>query len=84
MDKKEVNTFNELKNEVLEISKDVAEIKLCLLGNPKKPLEEPGLVGVIGNNKRWVKNVNKTLTFLIPVSVGLAVRAIWTWILGDK
>ncbi len=84
MNRKEIKTFGQLKNEVLDIKEDVAEIKICLLGNPKKPLEEPGLVGVIGNNKRWVKNVNKALTFLIPVSVGLAIRATWTWILGDK
>jgi hypothetical protein len=84
MNRKEIKTFDQLKNEVLDIKEDVTIIKTCLLGNPKRPLEEPGLVGVIGNNKRWRRSVNKTLTFLIPVSVGLAVRAIWTWILGDK
>ncbi len=84
MNRKEIKTFDELKNEVLDIKEDVSDIKICLLGNPKKPLEEPGLVGVIGNNKRWRTKVNKTLTFLIPVSIGLAIRALWTWILGDK
>lgn len=84
MNKGEIKTFDQLKNEVLNIKEDVSDIKICLLGNPKRPLEEPGLVGVIGNNKRWVKNVNKALTLLVPVSVGLTIRAIWTWLIGDK
>ena len=84
MNKKEIKTFGQLKNEVLDIRDDVADIKLCLMGNPKKPLEEPGLVGIISNNKRWRKNVNKALTFFVPVSVGLTIRAIWLWIFSNK
>lgn len=84
MNRKEIKTFGQLKNEVLDIREDVADIKICLMGNPKKPLQEPGLVGIIQNNKRWRKNVNKALTFFIPVTAGLTIRAIWSWILGDK
>jgi len=82
MNAKEIKTFNELKNEVLDIKESLEIIKVCIMGDPKKPIEEPGLVGIIGNNKRWKNNVNKSLVYVIPISTGLAMRAIWTWIIG--
>jgi len=82
MNAKEIKTFNELKNEVISISEDVQTIKICILGNPKKPIEEPGLVGIVSNNKRWRTNVNKSLVYLIPVTTGIALKTFWAWIIG--
>ena len=82
MNAKEIKTFNELKNEVISISEDVQTIKICILGNPKKPIEEPGLVGIVSNNKRWRTNVNKSLVYLIPVTTGIALKTFWAWIMG--
>jgi len=82
MNAKEIKTFNELKNEVIDIKESINTIKICIMGNPEKPLEEPGLVGIVGNNKRWRTNVNKALLYLVPVSTGLVLRSVWLWITG--
>lgn len=82
MNQKEIKTFGQLKNEVADMKEDVKTIKVCLLGNPKKPIEEPGLVGVISNGKRWQSNVNKVLTFFVPVTAGVAIKVIYNWITG--
>ncbi len=82
MNKKEITTINELNNEVLDMKEDINTIKICLMGNPKKPIDEPGLVGIISNGKRWRGNVNKSLIYLIPISTGLAMRALWSWVTG--
>ena len=82
MNAKEIKTFGQLKNEVVGIKEDLDIIKICLMGNPKKPIEEPGLVGIISNGHRWRMNVNKSLVYLIPVSTLLLGKALWTWILG--
>lgn len=80
MNRREIKTFDQLKNEVLDIKEDVGDIKLCLLGNPKKPLEEPGLVGVISNNKRWRNVVNKVLGGTGTISIGLLVKEFFEYI----
>ena len=80
MNRREIKTFDQLKNEVLDIKEDVTDIKLCLLGNPKKPLEEPGLVGVISNNKRWRNVVNKVLGGTGTISLGLLIKAFFEYI----
>ena len=81
MNAKEIKTFNELKNEVIDIKESVQTIKICIMGDEKKP-EDTGLVGIVSNNKRWRTNVNKSLVYLIPVSTGLALKAIWSWVIG--
>ncbi len=81
MNKKEIETFNELKNEVIDIKDAVSTIKVCLMGDDKDP-ESRGLVGIVSNNKRWRGNVNKSLVYLIPISTGLAIKTLWAWITG--
>ena len=81
MNKKEIDTFNELKNEVIDIKEDVSTIKTCLMGDEKDP-ESRGLVGIVSNNKRWRRNVNKSLVYLVPISTGLTIKTLWSWIMG--
>ncbi len=80
MNRKEIKTFDQLRNEVIDIKEDVSDIKICLLGNPKKPLEEPGLVGVISNNKRWRTLVNKVLGGTGIISLSLLIKEIFGYI----
>ena len=81
MNTKEVKTFNELKNEVIDIKKSVETIRVCLMGKDNNA-KSTGLVGMVSNNHRWRMNVNKSLVYLIPVSTLLLGKALWTWILG--
>ena len=57
----------------------VQEIKLALFGKDK---DDGGLFADVRNNKRWKGNVNKSLLYLVPVSTGLAMRALWAWVTG--
>ena len=80
MNRKEIKTFDQLRNEVIDIKGDVHIIKTCLMGNPEKPLEEPGLVGVISNNKRWRNLVNKVLGGTGIISISLLVKEFFEYI----
>ena len=63
MNKNEIGTFNDMKNVVKNTAETVDEIRICLLGDPKKP-DSLGLRGDVRNNVRWRTKVNKTLSAL--------------------
>ncbi len=83
MNKTDIEDFKELKKLVEDNTETLKNISVCLMGDPKDHKSE-GLVGAVNNNVKWKNNVNKALAVFIPLSVGVAVKTIYAWIMGTK